>query len=101
MLKLIRLVPLISRDRFPPVSKHYKQQLGGSMKYNLSFKDDHGIGYAIESDMVEDGGPERICRIFEIESHSIQPEFTVVLEHQLSPLIKSLIAVERLTKEVH
>ena len=31
------------------------------MKYNLSFKDDHGIGYAIESDMVEDGGPERIC----------------------------------------
>ena len=27
MLKLIRLVPLISRDHFPPVSKHYKQQL--------------------------------------------------------------------------
>jgi len=71
------------------------------MKYNLSFKDDHGIGYAIESVMVEDGGPERICRIFEIESHSIQPEFTVVLEHQLSPLIKSLISIERLNKEVH
>ena len=71
------------------------------MKYNISFKDDKGWGFGVESDMIEDGGPERVCRIFEIESHSIQPEFTVVLEHQLSPLIKSLIAVERLTKEVH
>ena len=74
------------------------------MKYNLSFKDKHGIGYAIESYKVDDDsgeGPERIYRIFEIESHSIQPEFTVVLEHQLSPLIKSLISIEEMTKEVH
>ena len=108
MLKLIRLVPLISRDRFPPVSKYYKQQLGGSMKYNIDFKDGNGIGYAIECYLLvdeinnDDNKPRRVCRIFEIESHSIQSgQSIIVLEDQLSPLIKTLISIEEMTKEVH
>ena len=72
------------------------------MKYNISFKDDKGWGFGVESDMIEDGGPERVCRIFEIESHSIQSgQSIIVLEDQLSPLIKTLISIEEMTKEMH
>ena len=70
------------------------------MKYNMSFKDDHGIGYAIESYPADDGD-EVIYRISEIEAHSIQSASIVVLEVMLGKLIKSLISIERLNKEVH
>ena len=72
------------------------------MKYNLSFKDKHGIGYAIESYKVDDDsgeGPERIYRIIEIESNSLQGQASVVVfESMLGELISSLIALERIAK---
>ena len=74
------------------------------MKYNIDFKDGNGKGYAIESYLLlaaDDNKPRRVCRIFEMRDNSLQPESILILEGFLSPLIKSLIAVERLTKEVH
>jgi len=72
------------------------------LKYNLSYKDDEGVGFGAESVMIEDGGPERVYRVFEINSHSIESgESILILEDQLSPLIKILMCIERLTEEVH
>ena len=77
------------------------------MKYNLSFNDGNGKGYAIESYLLideinnDDDKPRRVCRIFEMKDHSLQPESIIILEGFLSPLIKSLISIERLNKEVH
>ena len=79
------------------------------MKYNLSFNDGNGKGYAIESYLLvatdnkreaDDNKPRRVCRIFEMKDHSLQPESILILEGYLSPLIKSLISIERLNKEV-
>ena len=71
------------------------------LKYNLSYKDDEGMGFGAESVMIEDGGPERVYRVFEINSHSIESgESILILEDQLSPLIKILMCIERLTEEV-
>ena len=77
------------------------------MKYNLSFKDGNGKGYAIESYLLideinnDDNKPRRVCRIFEMKDHSLQPESILILEGYLSPLIKSLISIEEMTKEVY
>ena len=72
------------------------------LKYNLSYKDDDGNGFGTESVMIEDGGPERVYRVFEINSNSIDSgESILILEDQLSPLIKILMCIERLTEEVH
>ena len=72
------------------------------LKYNLSYKNDDGNGFGTESVMIEDGGTERVYRVFEINSHSIDSgESILILEDQLSPLIKILMCIERLTEEVH
>ncbi len=72
------------------------------MKYNLSFKDGNGKGYAIESYLLiaaDDNKPRRVCRIFEMKDHSLQPESILILEGFLSPLIKSLISIDRMVKQ--
>ena len=75
------------------------------MKYNLSFKDGDGKGYAIESYLLideinnDDNKPRRVCRIFEMKDHSLQPESILILEGFLSPLIKSLISIDRMVKQ--
>jgi len=72
------------------------------LKYNLSYKDDDGNGFGAESVIIEDKGTERVYRIFEMYSNSIDSgESILILEDQLSPLIKILMCIERLTEEVH
>tara|TARA_R100001530_G_scaffold14638_1_gene13140 strand:- start:565 stop:792 length:228 start_codon:yes stop_codon:yes gene_type:complete len=71
--------------------------------YRLSFKDDSGQGYALESQIVNVDGKDCInYSIYEIEDHGITTAkgqcLRNILEHQLRPLIKILISVERMTK---
>lgn len=71
------------------------------MKYNLSFKDEHGIGYAIESYIVDDTdiGSERVYRITEIESNSLQGQSSIIIfGSMLGELIQSLISLEQIAK---
>ena len=72
------------------------------MKYNISFKDDTGIGYGIECYSHHDDSKILMIRISEIEAHSIQSDKCIaILKSHVSHLIKSLIAIEKMTKEVH
>tara|TARA_R100000458_G_scaffold42078_1_gene39882 strand:- start:266 stop:508 length:243 start_codon:yes stop_codon:yes gene_type:complete len=76
--------------------------------YKLSFKDDSGQGYAVESRIIDskifsDGGEDAISfTILEIENNAITTAkgqcLKNILGHQLRPLIKLLISVERMMK---